>query len=71
MKCLVESQSKMELIWNRCTSTTLLAKVTMKSIVKKGKVKSTFICLCLLFEEFHVSFGPVSEITLFNLINFL
>jgi len=28
----------------------------MKSIVKKGKVKSTFIYLSLLFEEFHVRF---------------
>ena len=25
-------------------------KVTMKSILKKGKVKSTFIYLCMLFE---------------------
>jgi hypothetical protein len=32
-------------------------RVTMKSILKKGKVKSTFIYLCMLFEEFHVRFG--------------
>ena len=24
---------------------------------QKGKVKSTFICLCLLFEEFHICLG--------------
>jgi hypothetical protein len=29
-------------------------------MVKKGKVKSTFICLRLLFEEFHVRFGTDS-----------
>jgi len=31
-----------------------------KSIVKKGKVKNTFICLCMLFKEFHVRFGTES-----------
>jgi hypothetical protein len=32
-----------------------------KSIVKKGKVKSTFIYLCMLFKEFHVRFGTESN----------
>jgi hypothetical protein len=31
------------------------------SIVKKVKVNSTFISLCLLFEEFHVRFGTESS----------
>ncbi len=29
------------------------------SIVKKGKVKSTFISLCLLFEEYRVLLGVI------------
>jgi len=33
-----------------------------RSIVKKVKVKSTFISLCLLFEEFHVRFGNKKDI---------
>jgi len=33
---------------------TFLPKIVMGSIVKKGKVKITFIYLCLLFQEFHV-----------------
>ena len=32
-----------------------------KSIIKKGKVKNTFICLCMLFKEFHVRFGTESQ----------
>jgi len=38
-----------------------------KSIVKKGKVKNTFICLCMLFKEFHVRFGTESN-RLYNLL---
>lgn len=35
-------------------SVTFLPKIMMGSIVKKGKMKITFIYLCLLFQEFHV-----------------
>ena len=41
------------LVYTSLVQTSYL-RVTMKSILKKGKVKSTFIFLCLLFEEFHV-----------------
>ena len=36
-----------------------------RSIVKKGRVKSTFIYLCLLFKEYHVRLAE----KIFDIIN--